>query len=605
MKKFFKTNLKVNKLKIIFLFFAIFFYFSNQAFSKEICSWITNEAYPEELQEHPNAYFYAVVGDNGRCEYGRGPDQETAFNNCEKWKKENSISGACQPFAIGKEIIWEGSVSVVSNNSGCIEGNCQNGKGTMVAENGDTYKGEWQNGKMHGQGTLVWANGDTYEGEWKNDKTHGQGTMVWVNGEKYEGEWENGIMHGQGTLTFFENGDEYKGEWINGEQRIGCIEGNCWNGKGTMVWENGDTYEGEWKNNKTHGQGKMVWVSGDTYEGEWKNGEMYREGIGCIEGNCENGYGTVVWDDGDKYIGNFKDGALHGEGELTFAEDGEIWVGTWKNDKLQGRGETVAWDGSTRVCEFDGYKCAKLIKQIKNFIFKGGSSWIDKDIITKNDVSTFKTLKFVEEKEVMEYDKRTSKNKNQYGDGIEMKVFNAFIFNASFEKSQDILIKVNAEFKTQEKAEKQALKWAKMYGQMPYFLKQNVKYIVVHKGNVGWAGGNGQIVIHIHSEKSSFNEELMFHELTHASLDFKWSTGVIDEDEWKTVIGEDKYYISEYAWDLFYEEDLAETALWWFATRCKPSSISKKNYDKIIKHLPNRLNYLDKQNFDFYPVKCE
>ena len=48
-----------------------------------------------------------------------------------------------------------------------------------------------------------------------------------------------------------------------------------------------------------------------------------------------------------------------------FADDGEIWVGTWKNDKLQGRGETVAWDGSIRVCEFDGYKCAKLIKQIK------------------------------------------------------------------------------------------------------------------------------------------------------------------------------------------------------------------------------------------------
>ena len=490
-----------------------------------MCSWIIDEAYPEILQENPNNHFYVVIGKDGRCEYGTGDNEESALNECVKWQTVNSISGTCQAFAIGKEIVWEEVASVVLNKTGCIEGNCQNG-----------------------QGTIVWVNGDTYEGEWKNGEEHGQGTMVWANG---------------------------------------------------------DTYEGEWKNGAIHGQGKMVWVSGHTYEGKWENGEMYRDGIGCIEGNCENGYGTVVWDDGDKYIGNFKDSSLHGEGELTFAEDGEKWIGTWKNGKLQGEGEIIAWDGSTRVCEFDGYKCAKLIKQIKNFIFKGGSSWIDEDIITKNDVSTFKTLKFVEEKEVMEYDKRTSKNKNQYGDGIEMKVFNAFIFNASFEKSQDILIKVNAEFKTQEKAEKQALKWAKMYGQMPYFLKQNVKYIVVHKGNVGWAGGNGQIVIHIHSEKSSFNEELMFHELTHASLDFKWSTGVIDEDEWKTVIGEDKYYISEYAWDLFYEEDLAETALWWFATRCKPSSISKKNYDKILKHLPNRLNYLDKQNFDFYPVKCE
>ena len=517
--------LKISFLKTISILVITFLFLSNKSFSSEVCSWIIDEAYPEILQENPNNHFYVVIGKDGRCEYGTGDNEESALNECVKWQTENSISGTCQPFAIGKEIIWEEVASVVLSQTGCIEGNCQNGQGKMVWDNGDTYQGEWKNGKTHGQGTLVWANGDTYEGEWENGAIHGQGTYVWANG--------------------------------------------------------------------------------DTYEGEWKNGEMYEEGIGCIEGNCENGYGTVVWDDGNKYIGNFKDGSLHGEGELTFADNGEIWLGKWKNGKLQGKGEIIDWDGSIRVCKFDGYKCAKLIKEIKNFIFKGGSSWINKDIISKNDVSTFKTLEFVEEKEVMEYDKRTSKNKNQYGDGIEMKVFNAFIFNASFEKSQDILIKVNAEFKTQEKAEKQALKWAKMYGQMPYFLKENVKYIVVHKGNVGWAGGNGQIVIHINSSKSSFDEENMFHELTHASLDFRWSGGSLNEDEWEKVIREDKYYISEYAWDLFYEEDIAETALWWYAARCKPSTISKKNYDKVIKHLPNRFNYLDKQNFDFYPVKCE
>jgi hypothetical protein len=29
-------------------------------------------------------------------------------------------------------------------------------------ENGNTYEGEWENGKMSGQGKKKWANGETY-----------------------------------------------------------------------------------------------------------------------------------------------------------------------------------------------------------------------------------------------------------------------------------------------------------------------------------------------------------------------------------------------------------------------------------------------------------
>ena len=31
---------------------------------------------------------------------------------------------------------------------------------------------------------------------------------------------------------------------------------------------------------------------------------------------------------------------------------------------------------------------------------------------------------------------------------------------------------------------------------MPKFLKKNVKEITIHKGKVGWAGGQGTILIH-------------------------------------------------------------------------------------------------------------
>ena len=78
----------------------------------EVCGWVFNDAYPYTLQKLPNNHFYAVVGSDGRCEYGHGSDEESAFNNCEKWKKENSIPGTCKPFAIGKEIVWGKEVEV-------------------------------------------------------------------------------------------------------------------------------------------------------------------------------------------------------------------------------------------------------------------------------------------------------------------------------------------------------------------------------------------------------------------------------------------------------------------------------------------------------------
>ena len=81
----------------------------------------------------------------------------------------------------------------------------------------------------------------------------------------------------------------------------------------------------------------------------------------------------------------------------------------------------------------------------------------------------------------MGYDVRTLKNKYTK-DGWGKSSFTVFVFNATFENSKDILINVNDEFKTDKKAKKQAIKWAKIYGQMPNFLKKNVKEIISKGG---------------------------------------------------------------------------------------------------------------------------
>ena len=227
--------------------------------------------------------------------------------------------------------------------------------------------------------------------------------------------------------------------------------------------------------------------------------------------------------------------------------------------------------------------------------------YTDCDILTKKDPTSFKKLSFVEEKKVKFWDRRKQKSS-----GWNKSNFNAFIFKAEFEKSKNVLIRVNSEFKTKEKAEKQALKYGNMAGQLPNFLRTGLKTITIHKGDRAWGGGNNDILIHTgdRDAKGKCVEEIMIHEAGHTSLDGAWG-GLIKWYPWSKMIKTDKKYISKYAKDFPKREDVAETINWWIAVRCKSDRISKANYKKIIKGIPNRLKYLDEQNFDTYPLVCK
>jgi Caspase domain/MORN repeat len=78
--------------------------------------------------------------------------------------------------------------------SGCVSGDCMDGYATFRFPNGDTYIGQFKNGKQHGQGTFMWTSGEKYEGGWVAGVQSGLATFYWPDGKSQKGVWANGEL---------------------------------------------------------------------------------------------------------------------------------------------------------------------------------------------------------------------------------------------------------------------------------------------------------------------------------------------------------------------------------------------------------------------------
>ena len=232
----------------------------------------------------------------------------------------------------------------------------------------------------------------------------------------------------------------------------------------------------------------------------------------------------------------------------------------------------------------------------------GDSLNTDCDIITSKDPTNFRNISFIKEKEIKGWDRRKEKSS-----GWKISSFKAFIFKATFDEGRTINIRVNSEFETKVKAEKQALKYGKMVGQLPSFLRtKNLKTITIHKGTRLFGGGNKDVLIHT-GQAATYEdcvEEVILHESGHATLDWAWG-GSVKSSKWKKAAKADNKFISRYAKKNPNREDIAETVKWWIGIRCKKDKISESLYRKILEGLPNRLKYLDEQNYDMRPLVCD
>jgi hypothetical protein len=59
------------------------------------------------------------------------------------------------------------------------------------------FEGDWKEGKKNGYGVWQSPNGDSYVGNWVNGRQHGTGTHTHKN-SVYKGEFINSLKHGFG-----------------------------------------------------------------------------------------------------------------------------------------------------------------------------------------------------------------------------------------------------------------------------------------------------------------------------------------------------------------------------------------------------------------------
>tara|TARA_B100000427_G_scaffold301236_1_gene284261 strand:+ start:104 stop:496 length:393 start_codon:yes stop_codon:yes gene_type:complete len=105
----------------------------------------------------------------------------------------------------------------------CVDGDCENGVGTYIWEDGTISNGSWKDGKLNG---IVQEIGYDQDGR--------------LTGT-FDGEMEMGVMNGWGTETLYDDDGYLLGTYV------GEFENNDYNGWGIWIWRDGTIEKGNYK----------------------------------------------------------------------------------------------------------------------------------------------------------------------------------------------------------------------------------------------------------------------------------------------------------------------------------------------------------------------
>ena len=221
-----------------------------------------------------------------------------------------------------------------------------------------------------------------------------------------------------------------------------------------------------------------------------------------------------------------------------------------------------------------------------------GTAFISPDIITASDPTSLRGVEYVGRGRRRVYDRRVGA----------WETVEVFLFDVEYAGQPAVEYQVNLEFETRAAARAQVDVYAPEVGRLPAVLLSRLIDVEIHAGK-GVFGGNRIGTIHIHTEQGAsyarggFLEEVLFHEGVHVSLEADHENA----PGWRSAQAADGQFISTYARDHPTREDLAESILAYFAVRIRPGSLSPSDRAAILSTIPHRLDYLDRQRFDWSP----
>ena len=224
-----------------------------------------------------------------------------------------------------------------------------------------------------------------------------------------------------------------------------------------------------------------------------------------------------------------------------------------------------------------------------------GTIFIDPDIITSADPTTFVSTTYAGQGSRTMYDRRVNN----------WITVNAYLFNATFNDGRTAEIQVNPEFANITAAAFEANKYGPVIGRLPTSLRTQLQTVWIHLGVQPFGGGNNNLLIHTGQgdlyAADGILEETLVHEASHTSLDGPHAAA----SGWLAAQAADPEFISTYARDNPTREDIAESFLTWLAVRHRANRITAAMASTITGAIPNRLAYFDARNFDMYPIVQE